>query len=614
MNKKNTQSDDSNILATPEEAFRTIEEDSNKAGGQFIPPEEYNGSVGRTMFDTPSSKDGTITVLMPDVNIDKLPNQALVRVKSIKDGRTYLGAIVEGPFAEPDGLRADATPLVVTSVSGGMLTPKFHGRAQLEILSEELEGGITITPRLRPKPNSAVFPLTADETAKVLCTSGDIRIGLANGFEDLSVSIPNDKKVLPRHVGILGTTGGGKSTTVSGLIAKAQAEGIAVIIIDTEGEYCAVNEPTKDPRMLKELEQRRQTPNGIPNTHVYHLVGRDTNNPKHPSRRAFSLCFNSLSPHAIAEILEFTDAQEERFFKAYEFTKIALERLKIWPRQSNQDDQKKLLELDELEEGYPGMKLNHLFEMVQLCHDKIAGGENDPYLRTEFGKHLEEVKGIINASGKQLPGSPPSWRAVIGRLSRIRRLGVFDSTAAPPFDFKNMLQPARVSILDLSDSGEPKINNLVIAELLRGVQIQQEENYVMATKEGKTPTPVLIFIEEAHEFLSEQRIKQMPTLFGQVARIARRGRKRWIGLVFITQLPQHLPDDVMGLINNWILHKIGDATVLNRLKRSIGGINDSQWRHILSLAPGQAICSFVSLTRPLQVSIDPTPCKLLMID
>jgi hypothetical protein len=42
------------------------------------------------------------------------------------------------------------------------------------------------------------------------------------------------------------------------------------------------------------------------------------------------------------------------------------------------------------------------------------------------------------------------------------------------------------------------------------------------------PTPATVFIEEAHEFLSEQRIKQMPVLFQQVASIGRRGRKRWL--------------------------------------------------------------------------------------
>lgn len=104
-----------------------------------------------------------------------------------------------------------------------------------------------------------------------------------------------------------------------------------------------------------------------------------------------------------------------------------------------------------------------------------------------------------------------------------------------------------------------------------------------------------MFIEEAHEFLSAERIDKMQVLFQQVARIARRGRKRWLGLVFITQLPQHLPDEVLGLINNWVLHKIGDATVVNRLKRSIGSINEALWRHVLSLAPGQAVVSFSTL-------------------
>lgn len=150
--------------------------------------------------------------------------------------------------------------------------------------------------------------------------------------------------------------------------------------------------------------------------------------------------------------------------------------------------------------------------------------------------------------------------------------------------------------------------------MLRGIQEQQERSYREAVKAGRQPTPVVVFIEEAHEFLSAQRIKQMPVLFQQVARIARRGRKRWLGLVFITQLPQHLPDEVLGLVNNWILHKIADSTVVGRLRRSIGGINEGLWRDLPSLAPGQAVVSFTSLARPLQMSIDPAPCRLLMVE
>lgn len=106
----------------------------------------------------------------------------------------------------------------------------------------------------------------------------------------------------------------------------------------------------------------------------------------------------------------------------------------------------------------------------------------------------------------------------------------------------------------------------------------------------------------------------MQTLFAQVARIARRGRKRWLGLVFATQLPQHLPDEVLGLLNNVFLHKLSDAGVISRLKRSIGGIDDSLWDRLPNLAAGQAIVSATSLARPLLVALDPTPCKLLMVE
>ncbi len=244
------------VLATPEEAFTQVDADSKTAGGAWQMPREDAGCIARTMFDAPTSEDGTVTLLLPGVNIDSLPAQSLVRIQS-KDNRVYLGAIVKGPFAEPDGLRADATPMVVTTVQGGLLMPKYHGRAQVALLGERLPGGAVVPPRFRPKPNSPVFALNAEETANVLRFSGKFRVGLAEGFEDLAVTIPADSKsVLPRHTGVLGTTGGGKSTTVSGMVGKAQQENIAVVLVDTEGEYCAINEPTQDARMKEELARR----------------------------------------------------------------------------------------------------------------------------------------------------------------------------------------------------------------------------------------------------------------------------------------------------------------------------------------------------------------------
>lgn len=604
--------DEMPIGSPPESAFEALRQDSELAGGEYTGDPADAESFGRTMFDAPSAKDGTVTVLIPKDRIDTVCSQSLVRIESRTDGRTYMGAIVEGPFAEPDGLRADATPMVITAVNGGLLIPKYHGRAQVEIIGEQLTSGSIVPPRRRPKPNSPVFALDADDTKKTLGIQGNFRLGLADGFDSLDVTIDGQSKsVFPRHVGVLGTTGGGKSTTVSGMVDKAQQEGKAVILIDTEGEYTAIDQPTQDARMLESLARVGLTPNGVKNTHILHLVGKDTANPSHGDNREFSLRFSELSPYAIQEILELSDAQGERFFKAYDVAKLALEQFKVWP--ANEAEKKQMLDLDDMETGYPKMTLDHLYDIVQEIACTIDKDASEPPLHSRvFTDNRKQLKALIGKSN--VPANKISWRALQGKLGRLRRLKIFDTPSATPINYQELLQPGRVTIIDLSDTDSPQINNLVIAELLRGVQVQQEQIYRLAVSTGKIPTPTVIFIEEAHEFLSAERIKKMEVLFQQVARIARRGRKRWLGMVFITQLPQHLPDEVLGLINNWILHKVSDATVVNRLKRSIGGINEGLWRQLPSLAAGQAIVSFTSLSRPLQVTIDPTPCKLLMID
>ena len=106
----------------------------------------------------------------------------------------------------------------------------------------------------------------------------------------------------------------------------------------------------------------------------------------------------------------------------------------------------------------------------------------------------------------------------------------------------------------------------------------------------------------------------MPILFEQVARIAKRGRKRWLALAFVTQLPQHLPREVLGLVNNHVLHKITDEAVIRSLRHVIPGIDEGQWRRLPALAPGQAVVSLTHMARPLLASIDPAPCRLRMVD
>jgi hypothetical protein len=82
----------------------------------------------------------------------------------------------------------------------------------------------------------------------------------------------------------------------------------------------------------------------------------------------------------------------------------------------------------------------------------------------------------------------------------------------------------------------------------------------------------------------------------------------------VTQLPAHLPKQVLGLCNSFVLHKLTDPFVVNQLKRQVGGVDDGLWDRLPGLAPGQAVAAFPHLTRPILVSIDPAPCQLRMTD
>ena len=271
----------------------------------------------------------------------------------------------------------------------------------------------------------------------------------------------------------------------------------------------------------------------------------------------YTLQFSTMSPFVVEELLDLSDPQKQRFEKAYDTAKHVLQDLGIFPRRGNDDDLRSSIELDEFDTGYPRMRLANLYDVVAMIHAKV--GKEDPanvFLRSpEFqGEAKKHVLARIQAVTTD---HVMSWRALLGKLSRLMRLNVFDHPKANPLDYDALLQPGRVSIFDLSDSDSPLLNNLVIADLLRGTQRMQDEHYQASQAPGgKALTRTLLIIEEAHEFLSEERLAAMPHLFQQVARIAKRGRKRWLSLVFVTQLPQHLPRQVLGLVNNSGLHKI----------------------------------------------------------
>lgn len=619
------------IRDIPLSAGERLAADAAQNGGPFQEPTEYRDSVGRTTFDDHGSTDGNVSVVLPSENVELVPSQSLVRILSMPDRREYIASVTAGPFNEPDGLRADAPALIASAVNGAITMPRHHGRIRATLLGQRRDGSL-MPARHRPKPNSPVHTVSEDEMATILNLEGDMRLGLVYGHDAVAVRLPSkDKSVLPRHTAMVGTTGGGKSSGNGRYVNQLQTANNCVILLDVEGEYAALNEPTDNPQLLAALHDRGLTEAGIPNTHLYYLSERDCANPHHPDKIEFCLRFDEISPYAFTEMMDLSQAQEDRLLRVYESAKLLMRQLGIFPRIGHErEDEALSLEVDEFDRGWPHMTLEHLCYLVGGEINLAEGNNIEPQFEARGFKgrwdvirtHLIARFGGGSADGEDTEGSSKrrksgpsfgdqrSFKVLSARLARIRRLGIFDRSNRH-LKYEEMLTPGRVNIIDLSDLDNVDVRNLAISEILRGVLERQQTLYELSERERTPPLATNVIIEEAHEFLSAKRIDRMPTLRDQLTRIAKRGRKRHLGLTFVTQSPTDLPDDVLGLVNNWIIYKI-DARIISRIRSFVPNADESLWHTAATLAPGQAIVSFMHMRRPVIASIDPTPAKLLM--
>ena len=206
----------------------------------------------------------------------------------------------------------------------------------------------------------------------------------------------------------------------------------------------------------------------------------------------------------VCEILGLTDAQETRYWQAYEVCKVLLRELGVFPSRAmgrvDEEDERRLERLDEFSEGYPGMTLQALLDVVSAFLHSVERQEGNARLYSgEFRGSAERVMGRVKGVRAD---SAVSWRALRARLFRLMRLNVFDSRAAGVLrmDYDRLVAPGTVSIIDLSDMEAPELRNLVIADVIRGVEEAQERAFEGATRRGSGLPRTLVVVEEAHEF------------------------------------------------------------------------------------------------------------------
>jgi uncharacterized protein len=530
---------------------------------------EKKQAIGYVNFDSGVGSNNEVEIRIPFDKLQELTRGKYVIIPYNVVEYYYLARLTRGPFYTPDAVSRDSAFARASIVQAGEIDfiPDYHGICFCELIgifhynSSHLSGA-----QSRPHPKSPVFPLPAEKIQELLKIKGNMYLGQLSGYEGIRVFLDsNSKVVLPRNIGIFGTVGSGKTNSSQVLIEEASQAGWSIIVVDVEGEYITMDKPNSEilhnPGLAKKAEQYGIKPEGLQSFQVYHPARTDS---KRKDSLEFSIPFGSLSPYELSAIMGMNETQEDRFIDLWD--KQIAEITTNGPKLKNPKNQWKAISEHEFNEEpeYPDLTIESLISKLN-----------------------EEVK-------EQKGSSKASWLVVKRLLNRLKRFGIFDSTD-DLLDTSDLLKNGKVTILDLSNSYTVQVNNIVIAYLLRKIFDQK-------IKDPDLP-PTMIFIEEAHTFVSKENASKMEALLDRLREVTRRGRKRWLGLCFISQQPSHLPEEIFELCNTKIIHQTTGNRNLNALKVSGGNVNEAIWDDVPTLGQGRSIIISPQFQHPIMTNM-----------
>mgnify|MGYP000719463440 CR=1 FL=1 len=179
-------------------------------------------------------------------------------------------------------------------------------------------------------------------------------------------------------------------------------------------------------------------------------------------------------------------------------------------------------------------------------YDQFTDFMDDPALREE----LDESGRVHEAT----------FDAV---FRRVRGFGhVFDQDARPITDqVRDLVRPGGLSVVPtyhISDSRAAEVVVLAVATLLVDEKLSSDPTY-----DRIKDTPLVVGMDEAHNYLTDADSVQARRVIGTFTDAAKQGRKERLGLFLVTQDPQDIHDAVFKQINSTVVLNLGDEDAIS---------------------------------------------------
>jgi len=140
--------------------------------------------------------------------------------------------------------------------------------------------------------------------------------------------------------------------------------------------------------------------------------------------------------------------------------------------------------------------------------------------------------------------------------------GVFDQDARPITDLVHeFVRPGGITVVPtyhINDSRATETVVLALASLIVDEKLSNDPTFDRIEE-----TPLILGMDEAHNFLTDADTVQAQKVIGKFTDAAKQGRKERLGLFLITQDPQDIADPVFKQINTTVVLNLGDEDAIS---------------------------------------------------
>lgn len=408
-----------------------------------------------------------------------------------------------------------------------------------------------------------------------------INLGTLTSNYQTKVNV-SQQSLFARHCAVVGTTGGGKSWTVSKLIEGMMNNQSKVILIDPTGEYKALSETSlgissvlgrdsyyyyrdltvEDLFFLAKPAERIQAPKLLEAIRSLKCIDIGIANESEKFKNAVKngvLIKTGLNKH--------------------EFDVFCYKKSKLL------DDGKLSFDISKLE--------------AQITNECIY--DSDRIKTTEFGgKNDNDVSNCVS---------------LITRISSLRKTGIFKSL----FGFGQNLDEDKNlrNIIDefISTNNKEKFllrigfENIGFDSQGREIAANAIAKYLLELSRVNKfkKSPVVLILDEAHQFLNKSVVDQYfySSSLSAFDQIAKECRKYGLFLCIATQMPKDIPIGTLSQMGTFIVHRLINSNDKESIRQACSSANSDSLAFLPSLGAGEAILTGVDFPMTLTVKIAP---------